>query len=181
MRGTAIATAWMTLAGMVLLLTPAVTAQSTARIGYVDVQRVFARSSAGVAAREQIERDKATMQKDLDARRVEIEKLEEEMVKKGALLSTEARKDKQEALDRKKRDFRRLLDDYQRELEKKDRELLQKLAQDLAGVVERFGKQRGYLLIVERRNAGVMYGAAEADLTDEIIKAYDQEMGRTKR
>lgn len=181
MRGTAIATAWMTLAGMVLLLTPAVTAQSTARIGYVDVQRVFARSSAGVAAREQIERDKATMQKDLDARRVEIEKLEEEMVKKGALLSTEARKDKQEALDRKKRDFRRLLDDYQRELEKKERELIQKSLQEVAGVVERFGKQRGYLLIVERRNAGVMYGAAEADLTDEIIKAYDQEMGRAKR
>jgi len=35
------------------------------------------------------------------------------------------------------------------------------------------GKERGYYLIVEKRGAVVLYSAAEADLTDEIIRAYD--------
>jgi len=169
------------LIGITLLLTAMAEAQSSTRIGYVDVQRILARSSAGVAAREQIERDKASMQKDVDGRRVELEKLREELEKKGLLLSAEARKEKQETLERKARDLRRLVDDYQKELEKKEQGLLQKVLQDLSGVIERYGKQRGYLMIVEKRGAGVVYGASEADLTDEIIKAYDQEMGRAKK
>jgi len=32
-------------------------------------------------------------------------------------------------------------------------------------------------LIVERRGATVLYAAPEADLTDEVIRAYDQEAG----
>ena len=44
-------------------------------------------------------------------------------------------------------------------------------------MVERVGKQRGFQLIVERRGATVLYGAPEADITDEIIRVYDQEAG----
>ena len=39
-------------------------------IAYIDVQRVLARSAAGVAAREQLEREKAAMQKEMDGKRV---------------------------------------------------------------------------------------------------------------
>lgn len=169
------------LIGITLLLASVAGAQSPTRIGYVDVQRILARSSAGVAAREQIERDKVSMQKEVDGKRVELEKLREELDKKGLLLSPEARKEKQETLERKARDLRRLVDDYQKELEKKEQGMLQKVLQELSGVIERYGKQRGYLMIVEKRGAGVVYGAGEADLTDDIIKAYDQEMGRAKK
>ena len=53
--------------------------------------------------------------------------------------------------------------------------LAQKVMQDLSGVIERVGKQKGYYLVLERGRAGVLYSAAEADLTDDIIKVYDQE------
>ena len=147
------------------------------RIAYVDVQRVLARSAAGVAAREQLEREKATMQREMDAKRVELEKLREEIEKKGPLMTADARRDKQDQFERKRRDAARLADDFQKELEKKEQGLLQKVLQDVSGVVERVGKQRGFALIVERRGATVLYGAAEADLTEEIIRVYDQENG----
>jgi outer membrane protein len=145
------------------------------RIGFIDLNRVLARSAAGVSAREQLEREKATMQRDMDGKRVELEKLREELEKRGPLMTVEARRDKEEQLERKRRDATRLADDYQRELARKEQVLAQKVLQDLSGVVERVGKQRGYYLIMERREAGVMYFAPEADLTDEIIRAYDQE------
>jgi outer membrane protein len=148
-----------------------------ARIGYVDVQRVLARSAAGVAAREQLEREKAQMQREMDTRRVELEKLREEIEKKGPLMTADARRDKQDQFERKRRDAARMADDFQKELEKKEQGLLQKVLQDVSGVVERVGKQRGLQLVVERRGATVLYGAPEADITDEIIRVYDQEAG----
>ncbi len=156
--------------------TPAAAASVT-RVAYVDVQRVLARSAAGVAAREQLEREKATMQREMDGKRQELEKLREEIEKKGALMTADARRDKQDQFERKRRDAARLADDFQKELEKKEQGLLQKVLQDVSGVVERVGKQRGFQLIVERRGATVLYAAPEADLTDEIIRVFDQEAG----
>src|SRR3990172_8362676 len=158
-----------------------VLAQTGARVAYIDVQRILARSSAGVAAREQLEKDKVAMQKEGDGKRTELEKLKEEIEKKGALLSADARKEKTDTLERKVRDLRRLVDDYRAELERKEQGLLQKGLVDVSGVVERVGKQKGLLIIVEKRGAGVIYGSPEADLIDEVIKAFDQEAGKAKK
>ena len=145
------------------------------RVAFIDVQRVLARSAAGVAAREQLEREKAGMQKEMYAKRVELEKLRDEMEKKGALLTPDARKEKQEQFERKRRDAARLADDFQKELEKKESGLLQKVLQDVSGVIERVGKEKNYYLIVEKRGGGILYGSAEADLTEEVIRQYDRE------
>ena len=152
---------------------PAASASSV-RIAYIDVQRVLARSSAGVAAREQLEREKAVMQKEMDGKRVELEKMRDELEKKGPLMTAEARREKQEGFERKRRDAARMMDDYQKELEKKEQALLQRVLQELSSVIERVGKEKGYYMIVEKRGASVLYASADADLTDEIIRAYDQ-------
>ena len=117
------------------------------------------------------------MQKEMDNKRVELDKIREELEKKGALLTPEVRREKQEQFERKRRDAARLADDFQKELEKKESTLLQKVLQEVSGIIERVGKDKGYYLIVEKRGAGVIYGAAEADLTDEVIREYDRQNG----
>jgi outer membrane protein len=169
------------LVGGLPLLVGEALAQSASRVAYIDVQRILARSSAGVAAREQLEKDKAAMQKDVDGKKNEVEKLRDELEKKGALLSADSRKEKQDTLERKVRDLRRLVDDYRAELERKEQGLLQRVLVEISGVVERVGKQKGFLIIVEKRGAGILYGSPEADLTDEVIKAFDQEAGKAKK
>jgi outer membrane protein len=156
---------------------PATAAVPTMKIGFVDVQRVLARSAAGVAAREQLEKEKGSMQREMDTKRQELEKLRDELEKKGPLMTADSRREKQDVFDRKRRDAARLADDFQKELEKREQGLLQKVLQDVSGVIERYGKERGYYLIVERRGAVVLYGAAEADITEDVIRAYDQETG----
>ena len=153
----------------------------TTKIGYIDVQRVLARSAAGVAAREQLEKERGTIQKDMDGRRQELEKLRDEIEKKGPLMSADARREKQEQFDRKRRDAARAADDYQKELEKKEGQLLQKVLQEVGGIIEKVGKEKNYYMIVEKRNAGVLYAANDADLTDEVIRAYDRDAGGKKK
>ena len=156
-------------------------AMITTKIGYIDVQRVLARSAAGVAAREQLEKERGTIQKDMDGRRQELEKLRDEIEKKGPLMSADARREKQEQFDRKRRDAARAADDYQKELEKKEGQLLQRVLQEVGGVIEKVGKEKNYYMIVEKRNAGVLYAANDADLTDEVIRAYDRDAGGKKK
>ncbi len=170
------------LLGVALLLgLPAGGRAAGPRIGYVDVQRVIVRSVAGMAAREQLEREKAAMQKDVDARKVEVDKLRDELDKKGLVLSADARREKEETLQRKVRDLRRLAEDLEKELQRKEQQATQRILQELTGLIERVGKERGYLLIVEKRGAGVIYGDPEADVTDEVIKLYDQEKAKEKK
>jgi outer membrane protein len=157
------------------------TAPPSIRIGYIDVQRVLARSAAGVAAREQLEKERAGIQREMDGRRQELEKLRDEIEKKGPLLTADARREKQEQFERKRRDAARAADDFQKELEKKEAALLQKVLQEVGGVIERVGKEKNYYMIVEKRNAGVLYAATDADLTDEVIRAYDRDAGSKKK
>jgi outer membrane protein len=169
---------FLLIAGAVLLGGSGAGAQAPSagtRIGYIDLSRVLARSAAGVAAREQLEREKATMQKEMDVKRVELDKLRDELEKKGPLMTADARREREESMERKRRDATRLADDFQRELGRKEQVLAQKVLQDITTVIERVGKQKGYYLVLERRGAGVLFSVPEADLTDEIIKAYDQE------
>lgn len=145
------------------------------RIAFIDVQRILARSASGVAAREQLEREKVVMQREMDTKRKELEALRDELEKKGALMTADTRRDKQDLFERKRRDAARLADDFQKELEKKEAALLQKVLHEVSGVIEKVGKDRGYYMILERRGASVLYASPEADLTEEVIKAYDQQ------
>jgi outer membrane protein len=165
----ALGTWWTLLPARAQTAAPAAT---NSRVGYIDTQRVMARSAAGVSAREALERDKAAMQKQVDTLQGELAKLKDDLDKRGQLLSPEVRKEKQDTMERKVRDLRRLADDFEKDLAKKDRELMVKFARELQGVVQKIGKERGYTLIVDAR-AGLIYGAPEADLTEEIIKEFD--------
>ncbi len=154
---------------------PAQAPSAPSRIAFVDIQRVLVRSQAGMAAREQLEKEKAQMQREIDTRRQEMDKLRDDLEKKGSLLTPEARREREESLERKRRDATRLADDFQRDLARKEQQLLVRVQQDLVLIIERLGKQKGYYMIVERRGAGVLYATPEADLTDELIRAYDQD------
>jgi len=173
------------LSGLWWVLTPALAqapqAPQAMRVGYVDLQRILARSQAGVQAREQLEKEKVGMQKQLDGHKVELDKLRDELEKKGQLLSADARRDKQDQLERKLRDAQRLAGDLEKELQRKEQNMGAKILRELEGIFTRVGKEKGYAMILERRQAGVVYGAPEVDVTEEVIKAFDDEMRKAKK
>jgi outer membrane protein len=147
-------------------------------VGVFDMDRIMARSAAGVAAREQIERERAMMQKDVDGKRVELEKLKEDLDKKGPLMTAEARREKEDSFERKRRDYARLRDDYTKELEKKASDLQRKVLREVHGVIQQVATKGRFLVIIERQF--VAYMAPSADVTEEIIRAYDQQAAPKK-
>ena len=170
----------LTAVALVWVSTPAWAQPASPKIAFIDIQRVAARSAAGVAARDQLEREKAGMQKEVDAKLQELKGLREELEKKGPLMTAEARREKGDLLERRQRDASRLMDDLQKELAKKEQIASQRVLREIEGVVTRIAKERGYAVIFDGRL--LLYASPEADLTDEIIRAYDQQnVGKDKK
>lgn len=141
------------------------------RIGVVDIQQVLNQSQKGTGVRQKLDQERAVRQKDLDARQQEVAKLQGDLEKQGPLLSDQAKRERSEAIERKVRDARRLMEDANREFEKQVREAELNITREIFAVIQEYGKDQGYSLILERST--LIFSAPAVDLTAEIIKRYD--------
>ena len=156
------------------LLFPLFAQAEEIKLGYVDLQKALNDSEAGKSAKEKFKGEVDKAEQSLERRKSEVEKLKEELEKKGLLLNEEQR----DALERDYRDklgdFERVYKNLQQELQIRDRQLTGRILEDLRAVVQRIGEQGSYTVILEGNNTVVLYGAKAIDLTDTIIKAYNQ-------
>jgi len=152
---------------------PPAKAADALRLATVDIQQVITESKAGKQAKSKVEAERDLKQKELTAREAEATQLQRDFEKQASLLSEAARKEKQEAIDKKVRDLRRIYDDSNRDLQKKEGELIRDLLKDISNIVRDYGKQKGYTLILEKGQATILYAADQIDVTKEIIAKLD--------
>jgi len=163
----------LALAGL-LGWTPRVAAQEVPKIGYVDLQRALNECEAGKVAKEKFKKEVEKAEQSLERRKSEVEKLKEELEKKGLLLKEDERDNLEQDYRQKLRDFERAYKDLQQELQIKDRDLTGRILEDLRQVVQALGEQGSYTVILEGNNTVVLYGAKTIDLTESIIKTYNE-------
>ena len=166
----------LTIAALALLvllagLTPGWAAQAAVRIGIVDLQQVLNKSQKGMAVRQKLDQERAARQKELDATQDEVMKLQADFEKQAPLLSEQAKREKSEALQRKRRDAIRIAEDSNRDFDKRVREAEMDITREIIAAVQEYGKDQGYSLILE--HSTVVFGAAAVDITSEVIKRYD--------
>ena len=141
------------------------------KIGYVDFSKIQQESMAGKNAIKTIEKLFKDKQTQLDQRQNELEKMMQELDKQSAVLSAEVRKQKEDKLQKEYKDLQRFKADSEEELNKKKAEIAKSMYEEVAGILNKFGKEEGYTLILER--SVVLYAPEAVDVTDKIIKAYD--------
>src|SRR2546430_14412338 len=93
----------LTAVALAVVCTSARAQAPAGRVGFIDVQRVLVRSAAGVAAREQLEREKTVMQQKKGGKRKEPEALRDQLEKKGPLMTAGARRAQHGAVRRHRR------------------------------------------------------------------------------
>lgn len=148
--------------------------ENTLKIGFVDVQKVLNESARGKEAKGRLEKERDAKQQEIRGKEEEIKKLEADLQKQGAVLSEAARKERQEAINRKVRDLRRLFEDFNRDLQKRENELLNEVLREIRKVIVAYGKEHQYTLILEAQS-GIIYASQGADLTDEVLAGFNQQ------
>jgi Skp family chaperone for outer membrane proteins len=107
--------------------------------------------------------------------------MKQEFLSKAAVMDEKARAEKAAEIERIEKELNRKRDDFRDELQKRDFELTQRILTELEGVIREFGNANGYALILERTEAGVLYGGEGMDVTDKIIEAYDNKKRGAKK
>ncbi len=166
---------WLGWAATVSLLAASASwaAEPAVKVGFVDIQAVISQSKEGQAARSKVAAEAAEKQKEITAKEAEVKQMDADLAKQSPVLSDATKKDREEDIRRKLRDLKRLTEDFNRDLAKREGELLNDLLRDVTAVIRDYGKEKGFLLIVEKGQGGVIYGSDGADLTKEILERYN--------
>ena len=158
----------------VFCMAPVLYAQSANKIGYIDLQSVIQNSKAGKAAKVSFESEFKKKRLIIENKAKVLAQEEQDFISQSPLMDDDAKKRRAEDINRKKKELTRLRDDFREELQKKDFELTQKILKELESVIKTIGSKEGYSLIVEKTESGVIYGNDSVDITQKVIKAYDQ-------
>jgi outer membrane protein len=161
------------LLALTAVLVPAGAATAQLKIGYVDLQRALNESEAGKAAKERFKVQVDKLQGDLKKKKDALDGLKEQLEKKSSVMKEEEARNMQKDYERKLRDFERSYKDSQGELQQRDNELTVELLKELQVVIEQYGKENGYSMILEQSSSSVLYGAPDLDLTEQIIARYN--------
>jgi outer membrane protein len=157
-----------------MALVPAAWGAEALKIGYVDMQKALNQCQAGREAKKLITGEVEKMQKTFGAKQKELEKIKEDLEKRGSVMNGSVRVEKERDYQARLRDLQRMQRDFEEDLRRKDRELTDRVLRDLALIVRRLGEEKGYTLILERNQAAIVYISGVLDLTDEVIKVADQ-------
>ena len=156
---------------LILATTPAM---AEMKIGIVDFQKALEMSGEGKKAKAVFSKKVEKVQEELKGKQEELDKLKGELERQGGVLSDEARSEKEKSYQYKLRDFQRLYKDAQEELQREDAELSDKILKGLKAVVEKISGQEGYSLVLEKSSGGVLFSSPSVDITDKVIKMYDE-------
>ncbi len=158
-------------AAMFLLMAAAAPARADVKIAYVDIQRALNESNAGKHARANIKGQAERAQAKLQREQSEAQALKDELDKKGMLMPPEQRQNLEDELGRKMRGFQDDVKNERDELRQKDNEATAAIIRDLATIVRQLGEKDGYTVVMEK--GGLLWGIPSADITDQVIRAYD--------
>ncbi|MDP2156168.1 MAG: OmpH family outer membrane protein [Nitrospirota bacterium] len=172
--------AWLVV--VILLLTgTSVFAADTLKIGFVDLVRALNESESGKKAKADLEFLIKSKQVTIDEKGKAIEKGKNDFEKQASVLSQDARKSKEEELERLIREYQRLVSDSQGEVKKKEGELTGDILKDIRAIIQKIGQDEAYTLILENAEGQILYSKKEIDLTDVVVKKHNESKAKTKK
>jgi outer membrane protein len=163
-----------TIVALILFAHSTVFGQGLGKVGIIDLQRCLQESMEGKKATETLKKKKAELQKSLDKKQQELLELRREFEKQSMMLSMDAQESKRKTVERKARELEYYLRDLNEEMARAQEEKKKRIFDELGTVIEEIGAKGGYSMILEKRAGGVLYRDTSVDITDEVIKAYDE-------
>ena len=162
---------WGLLATVFILGNMPAHAANVAKIGVIDFQRILESSNAGKKAQAEINREGKKMEAELKKKGAAIEEQKKKLEREAMIMSKEQREQKARDLRIKVNDLKTLQKKYMQQFKAKEATIVQQIQKQIVEAVNKIGKKGGYLLIMEKREGGILYTPASIDLTDKVIKA----------
>jgi outer membrane protein len=128
------------------------------------------KASAALTAKFAPRRDEFTR------KQAELQALRDQLKKGQATMSAEARNSLTQTIDAKNREVQRLGEDSQAALDREEGALMQQLGDKLMAAIRDYASRNGYAVVIDvsMPNGPVLWASPAIDITNEIVKLYDQ-------
>ncbi|HEX2775495.1 MAG TPA: OmpH family outer membrane protein [Candidatus Acidoferrales bacterium] len=163
-----------------LLMLPAVWAQSNAaapaKVGVISVQAAIQSTAEGKQAAAELQSQFAPRQTELDNLRKQIEDLQTRLRTTSNTLSDEEKARLAREGDQLTRTYQRKQQESQDDYTEAEREVVDRIGRKMIDVLDKYSKDSGYSVILDTsaQNTPVIYAASTIDITQDIIKLFDQ-------
>jgi outer membrane protein len=145
------------------------------KVGFVDAQKVLENSKEGKKMKLSLEEYVKGLQKVIDLEEQELKQMEDELTQKGALLSPEAKKMKQDEFQKKLVTYQKKASDLNKDVQGKKLDSLREFNRKLEHATQKIAEKGAYTMVLDRspEGSGVIYASDTYDVTSQVIEQVD--------
>lgn len=165
---------------IVAMFTSSVFAADGTKIGVVSFEKILQESSAGKMMQKDLKTKLDQLQGKLQAEEKKVKDLSAALEREALVLSAEKKIERQRELRDKADDLKKMNADYTQEMKMLQNKRMNEIQKDVFDITNKLGKTQGYIVIVEKKIAGVIYASDKVDITDEVIKEYNSIYAKKK-
>jgi outer membrane protein len=170
---------------MALLLVPAAWGQTgsaapaagaAGKVAVINIQTAITNSSEGKQAAAELQSKYTPRQTELDNLRKQIEDIQTRLRNGATTLSDEEKQRLAQDGDRLTRSFQRKQQELQDDGNEDQRQIVDRIGRKMLDVIDKYSKENGYAVVfdISAQNTPVVYAANHIDITQDIVRLYDQ-------
>ncbi len=165
------------------LMVPAVWAQTggaaaagAEKVGVIDVQVAITSTSEGKQAAAELQSQFAPRQTELTNMQKQMEDIQTRMRTGQTTLSDDEKARLAREGDQLQRSYQRKSQDAQDDFNEAQREIVDRIGRKMIDVLSKYSRDNGYSVVLDRsgQSSPVIFAANSIDVTQEIIRLYDQ-------
>jgi len=152
---------------------PGAAPAGSVRIAVIDVERLVRDSALGKEAFNRVKKVNDEKKAEADRLQKDLRDLEQKLADQGQALSDEKRDQLQKQYQEKAIDFKSFQEKASRDLDQAQKKELADLERRVFPVITQLGKERGYTLIFNKFQSGLVFADDTADITDDVLKRFN--------
>ena len=143
------------------------------RIAVIDVERLVRDSALGKEAFSRVKKVNDEKKAEADRLQKDLRDLEQKLADQGQALSEEKREQLQKQYQEKAIDFKSFQEKASRDLDQAQKKELADLERRVFPVITQLGKERGYTLIFNKFQSGLVFADDTADITEDVLRRFN--------
>ena len=161
---------------MALGMAALVHAQAPTKVAIIHVQNAILSTKDGQFAANGLQAKFKPKKDELDKKQADLANLQDQLRKGSATMSEDAKNKLMRDIDSGNKILQRETQDAQDDLDQEQGKVMQELGNKMMGVIEKYATQNGYALVVDVSNpqTPVLWASQSIDITNDIVKLYDQ-------
>ncbi|MGB0908853.1 MAG: OmpH family outer membrane protein [Nitrospirales bacterium] len=145
-------------------------------IAVVDFQRVLEETRDGKELKDVFDSFMKDRQVLLELEQQEIQRIRNNLVNQGSVLSDSARQEREAQFQLRVRDYQQKEAALSRELQEKQKDLMDGFRSDVERVVSQIAEDRNFAIVIQRGNGtSTLYHRSQLDISDDIIQEMDRD------